>query len=154
MPSPDLIVFYPVKRFPNKQAECVFLFFPLLWIISLTPFITKPDSSRELTIFIILFIFSLEIINVVVPDPNIFSWIAASIAYAAAVNPNGIKTLLTNGFTRMFIKGKPVFSNGPRSLPRNPPDYVILCKWIFDNFILAEEPCAKVLRSFETCVIS
>ena len=154
MPSPDLIVPYPVNRFPNKQAESVFLFFPLLWIVSLTSFIGKPDSSRDLTIFIISFIFSLEIINVVVPDPNIFLWIAASIAYAAAVNPNGIKTLLTNGFTRMFIKGKPVFSNGPRSLPRNPPDYVILCNLVFDNFILAEEPCAKALRSFETCVIS
>ena len=37
----------------------------------------------------ISFIFSLEIINAVKPDPNIFLWIAASVADAAAVNPNG-----------------------------------------------------------------
>ena len=40
----------------------------------------------------ISFISSLEIINVVVPDPNIFLWIDGSVADAAAgtVNPNGI----------------------------------------------------------------
>ena len=37
---------------------------------------------------------------------------AASVADAAAVYPNGIKTLLGNGFGIFFIKGKPVFSNG------------------------------------------
>ena len=30
------------------------------------------------------------------PDPNIFSWIAASVADAATVNPTGINTLLAN----------------------------------------------------------
>ena len=39
-----------------------------------------------------IIISSLEIINVVVQDPNIFLWIAASVA-AGAVNPNGIKIL-------------------------------------------------------------
>ena len=33
-------------------------------------------------------------ISVVVPDPKIFLFIPASAADAAAVNPNGIKTLL------------------------------------------------------------
>ena len=42
----------------------------------------------------ISFISSIEIINVVVPDPNIFLW--KSVADAAAVNPNGITMLLTN----------------------------------------------------------
>ena len=28
-----------------------------------------------------------------------------------------------------------------------------LCKWVFDNFILADEPFAKALRNFETCVL-
>ena len=45
-----------------------------------------------------------EIINVIVgeakskgpPDANIFSWIAASVADAAAVNPTVIKTLLAS----------------------------------------------------------
>ena len=56
------------------------------------PFINNPDSLRELTIFMISFISSLEIINVVKPDPKIFLWIAVSVVDAAAVNPNGIKT--------------------------------------------------------------
>ena len=40
----------------------------------------------------ISFISALDIINVVVPDPNIASWIDGSVAdaAAAAVNPNGI----------------------------------------------------------------
>ena len=61
----------------------------------------------------ILFISLFEIINVVLPDPNIFSWIAASVADAAAVNPNGIKTLLANGLSTFLIKDNPVFSDDP-----------------------------------------
>ena len=55
-----------------------------------------------------------------------FSCIPASAADAAAINPKGIKTLLVNGLITSFINGNPVFSNGPRSLPRNPPDCIIL----------------------------
>ena len=101
----------------------------------------------------ILFISLFEIINVVFPDPNIFLWIAAPVADAGAVNPNGIKTLLANGLSTFPIKGNPVFSNGPKSLPKNPPDCPILCNWVFDNFILAEELFAKALRNFQTCVL-
>ena len=43
-----------------------------------------------------------------VPDPNIFFWIASSVADAAAINPNGIKTLLDNGVSTFPIKGNPV----------------------------------------------
>ena len=58
-----------------------------------------------------------------------FIWIVAFVADAAAVNPNGIKTLLVNGLsTNGFIKGKLVFINGLKSLPKNPPDCPILCK--------------------------
>ena len=35
--------------------------------------------------------------NVVVPDPNIFLWMSASIPDAAAFIPNGIKMLSANG---------------------------------------------------------
>ena len=49
-----------------------------------------------------------------------------------------------------FTKGKPVFSNSPKSLPKNLPDCPVSCKWIFDNFALAGELFAKVLRSLET----
>ena len=86
------------------------------------PFINKPGSSRSLTIFVISFISLFEIINVVLPDPYTFSWIAASFADTVAVNPNGIRTLLANGLNTFPIKGKPVFSNGPKSLPKNFPD--------------------------------
>ena len=51
------------------------------------------------------------------------------------------------------MKGNPVFNNGPKNLPKNPPDCTILDNCIFDNFILAEELFAKALRSFETCVL-
>ena len=77
---------------------------------------------------------SFNIISVVVhaledkgrPDPKIFLCIPASAAYAAAVNPKGIKTLLAKALITLFISGNLVFSNGPRSLPRNLPDYIIL----------------------------
>ena len=45
-----------------------------------------------------------------------------SAAEAAAVNPNGIKTLLANGLITFFINGYSDFNNGPGGLPRNPPD--------------------------------
>ena len=41
-----------------------------------------------------------------------FFWIDASVAEAAAVNPNGIKKLLANGMSMFFIKL--TFINEPR----------------------------------------
>ena len=55
-----------------------------------------------------------------------FLYIPASAADAAAVNPNGTETVLANDLITFFINGNPVFSNGPRSLPRSPPDCIIL----------------------------
>ena len=71
---------------------------------------------------------------------------------AAVVNSNGIKMLLANGLSKFFIKDKPIFSNGPRSLPRNPPDYIISDSWVFHNFISDDELFAKALWSLETCL--
>ena len=51
------------------------------------------------------------------PDPKIFSCIPAFAADATAVNPSGIKTLLADVLSAFPIKSKPIFSNGPRSLP-------------------------------------
>ena len=34
---------------------------------------------------------------------------------------------------------------------KNPPDCIILDNWVFENFILADEPFAKILWIFETC---
>ena len=53
---------------------------------------------------------------------------------------------LANVLSTFFIKGKPDFSNAPKILPRNPTDCPILCHWVLDNFILAEEFFAKVLK--------
>ena len=72
------------------------------------------------------------------PDPKIFLCIPASAVDAAAVNPKGIRTLLANGLITCFINGNPVFSNGPRSLPRN-PDCTILDIWVFDNLISVDK---------------
>ena len=110
-------------------------------------------SARDLTIFMISFISSFEIISVVIPDPKILFWIAASVADTDAVNPNGIKTILANGLSILLIKGEPIFSSGPKSLPENLPDSPILDNYFFVSFILAEEPFAKVLRSLKICVL-
>ena len=58
----------------------------------------------------------MEIIKVVLPDPNIFLCIPASAADAAAVSPKGINTVLANGLITFFIKGNPVFNKGPSKL--------------------------------------
>ena len=79
-------------------------------------------------------------------------WIAAPVADAAAVNPSHVKMHLANGLSTDPIKGNLVFNNGPKTPPKNPPDCLILCNWGFDSFILADEPFAKTLRIFETCV--
>ena len=71
-----------------------------------------------------MFRFLFEKVNVAVPDPNIF--FAVSVAEAATVNPKSTKTLLDNGLSTFLIKGRPVFNNGPRSLPKNPHNCVIL----------------------------
>ena len=57
------------------------------------------------------FILSFYIISIVVPDPKIFLCILIK----------GIKVLLANGLITFFINGNPFFSNGPISLPINPP---------------------------------
>ena len=51
---------------------------------------------------------------------------AASVADAAALNPNSHKMLLVNDLSTFFIKGSPVFSNGPKILTKNPPVCPIL----------------------------
>ena len=77
------------------------------------------------------------------PDPKIFLCIPASAADAAAVNHKWIKTLLANAFITFFIKGNLVFSNGPRSLPRNPPDCIILDNWVFDKLTSVDDLLPK-----------
>ena len=40
--------------------------------------------------------------------------------------------LLTNGLSTFPIKGNPVFDNGPKILPKNPPACPIWCNWDFE----------------------
>ena len=49
-----------------------------------------------------------------------------SAADAASLNCDDIKTFLANGLSTFLIKGKPVFSNGPKRLPKSHPDSTIL----------------------------
>ena len=72
-------------------------------------------------------------------NPKIFLCIPAPAADTAAVNHNGIKTLLVNGIISFFINGNTAFGNGPRSLPRNHPVYTIPDNWDFDNLIAADK---------------
>ena len=113
MPSYALVVPLPVNRFTNKLApnnistRPPFRSFASFLIVLLTLFINKPDYPRDLTIFTISFISSLEIDNVVLPDLNIILWLAASVDDSVAVNPNGIKILLTNGLSTLPMKAIP-----------------------------------------------
>ena len=61
--------------------------------------------------------------------------------------------LLSNCFSTFPIKANPIFSNGPKNLPKNSPVCPMLCNWVFDNFILANEPFGKASRIFETCIL-
>ena len=65
-----------------------FCYFASVLIVSLTLFISKSYSSRDLTIFMISFISPFEIISVV-PEPKMFFWIASSDADAVVSNPKG-----------------------------------------------------------------
>ena len=136
MLSPTVNVPLLVNEFPNKlapnfpnniQRNPHFCSFASFLIVSLKLFINKPDSSRDLIIFMKSFISLLEIIMSYYQIQTRCIKIAASIADAAAVDPNGSKTLLANGLCTFPIKGNPVFSNDPKSLPKNPPNCPILC---------------------------
>ena len=78
MPSPALITPLPVNALPNILAADVpnnigrnptFCSFASFLNVSPISFTSYPNSSSDLTIFIISFISSFEIINAVLPDP-------------------------------------------------------------------------------------
>ena len=81
---------------------------------------------------------------------------------AAAVNPNGngIKTLLVYSLNTFSLKEMQLLVVVLKvylkilliSLPKNTPDFPILCNWIFDDFVLADELFANALQSLETCI--
>ena len=87
----DMIV---APKVPNSISRNLhFYYFGSFVIVWLRPFISNSDSLIDLIISMVSFISSLEIVSVVLPDPNIFRWRAASVVDAAAFNPNGLKTL-------------------------------------------------------------
>ena len=161
-PSPPLTTPLSTKALPHKLAanelneilkNPSFYSFASFLIVSLTPFICKPDPSRSLIIFMISFKSSFENTNAAMPYPKNFFWIAPFVAVTAVVNPKGTKTLLANVLKTFLIKSKPVFSNGARSLPRNPPNCIILDNWVFESFTLTDEPFGKALRIFKTFLL-
>ena len=60
-------------------------------------------------------------------------WIAPFVTDAAAVNLNGTKTLLAYSLSTFPINGKLIFSDGPKSLLRNPPNCTIVDNRVFEN---------------------
>ena len=83
----------------------------------------------------------------VIPNPNIFFWIADTTA-----NPNDLKMLLANGFSTFLSKDKPVLNNGPETLSRNSPNYIIIDSWVFKNFTLFDEALPNPFQILQTCV--
>ena len=91
-PSPALLIPLPAKILPNKLGlnapnkiltNSPFYSLASFWIVLLTPFNNKPESSRDLAILIMSSILWFYIISAVVPDPKIFLCTSASAADAA-----------------------------------------------------------------------
>ena len=78
-----------VNTFPNELAPNVpnnipksppLCSFASFLIVFANAFYHKTDSSKDLIMSVIPFISSLEIINIVIPDPKTFFWIAVCVA--------------------------------------------------------------------------
>ena len=83
---------------------------------SVTPFISKLDSPRDLIILMVSSISLFEIINAAFRDPEFFFLNKCICCCIPAVNPNGIKMRLVNGVSTFFINGKLAVINGLRKL--------------------------------------
>ena len=59
-------------------------------------------------------------------DPKILLWIPAYAADAAVVYPNATNTILANNVSTFLMNGNLTFSNGLKSLPKNPSNCIIL----------------------------
>ena len=80
-PLPAWISSLPTNIFPNKHTPNVsnsilrnapLCSLVLCSIVLVIPFINQPKSSKDLTIFIMFFISSFDIISFFIPDPNVF----------------------------------------------------------------------------------
>ena len=90
----------------------------------------------------------MEDINVVIPDPKIFFWIAVFVADAAAVNSNGKKMILANGLSTFFINDKSAAISCLRKLI-NPPSRLLLFLVVpFYKIALFSKDLINFMRSF------
>ena len=71
-------------------------------IVSPTPFINKPVSSRDLIIFMISFISSFEIVSVVMSGLKIFFWIPVSVADVAPLDSDCISPSRPVHFRKLY----------------------------------------------------
>ena len=140
---------WPVCMTSFKVCMTWLRFLFSLFLLPQKTFIKRLDSSRGLTNFIIFFISLLHIISVVATepeatnpgalDPKILLWIPAYAADAAVVYPNANNTPLANNVSTFLMNGNLTFSNGLRSLPKNPSNSIILNSRLFDNSLSFDE---------------
>ena len=71
------------------------------------------------------------------------------------VDPNSINTLLVISLNKFFFNDNSAFVNSPRSLPRNPLDYIILGSWVFEHFMLTylQKPCKDLLLVYQSATV-
>ena len=105
----------PVIRFLNKLEADVpnsmqwnppIYSFASFLIVLQKLFNNKLDSSRDLFAFMTSSISWFQIIDVVllIPNPKIFFWVAASVSDAAVVNPNGVNMPFANVLRNFLLK--------------------------------------------------
>ena len=62
-------------------------------------------------------------------------------------------TSLAISYTSLIVSDVALAGFNIRSKKLNPPNCIILDKWVFEKCVLADEPFAKVLRSLEICAL-
>ena len=108
------------------ERNSPFCFSASFSFFSLTPLISKPYFSGDLTILMMPSISLFEIHNRALSDSKIFFlFLTVSVAHAPEVDPMGTRVLLANFVIKFFINDKPVVIIGPRKL-KNPPSRLII----------------------------
>ena len=97
--------------------------------------------------------FSIENSYLVISDPKVFFWIAASVADATAVNLNGIRTPLAKVVSTYFINGKPLLINWVNKLS-DPPSWLLFFLVVLFNKIHPFSKELIILISFFRLFIS
>ena len=134
-----------------------------LVIFLVAPFNKIPLFSKDLITFII------SLFVRVIPESlideisfSIFLQIVLSPASTRISSFNFSVPIFFNYFLNKFLiefandvisligVGKPNIWGGRPN--RNPPNYTVLDNWVFEHFILVDEPFAKALQDFETSV--